>query len=88
MNKKTKRLSPAEEGEVTARRDSYEPKPDELNPVYLFQLTHAGLLVRCAGGDFDLQQMAKDELARRGLNLNGEWVGFNLEEKFNKKRRK
>jgi len=76
MNKKTKRLSPAEEGEVTARRDSYEPKPDELNPVYLFQLTHTGLLVRCAGGDFDLMQMAKDELARRGLNLNGEWVGF------------
>jgi len=76
MMKKTKRLTPAEEGEHSARRETYQPKPDELNPVYLFQLTHTGLLVRCAGGDFDLIQMAKDELARRGLNLNGEWVGF------------
>lgn len=76
MPKKIKQLTPAEEGEVVARRESYQPKADELNPVYLFQLTHTGLLVRCAGGDFDLQQMAEDELARRGLNLNGEWVGF------------
>lgn len=76
MSNKSRKPSPAEEGEAAARRDSYEPKPDDLNPVYLFQLTHTGLLVRCAGGDFDLVQMAKDELARRGLDLNGEWIGF------------
>lgn len=73
---KTKRLTPAEEGERTARQDAYEPKSDELNPKYLFQTIHVGLLIRCAGGDFDLVQMAKDELANRGLDLNGNWVGF------------
>jgi len=79
--KKSNKLSPAEEGERSARQNAYEPKSDELNPKFLFQGTHTGLLIRCAGGDFDLVQMAKDELANRGLDLNGQWVGFKTEKK-------
>jgi len=75
-DKKSKVMTPAEQGELAARRENYEPKSDELNPQFLFQLIHTELLVRCAGGDFDLLQMAKDELALRGLDFNGKWIGF------------
>ena len=74
--KKTKRLTPAEEGEAAARRDAYVPKSDELNPKFLFQQTHADLLISAANGVLDLVEIAKAELASRGLDLAGNWVGF------------
>jgi hypothetical protein len=49
--------------------------PDEFNPAYIFQGTKAALLVRCLG-DIDLNALALDELANRGLNKDGHWVGF------------
>lgn len=88
MNKKSKSelaqkilkdrgLSPAEEGEVAARmQDVFVPGEDEVNPFYLFSGTHVDLLLRLANGQFDLLQMAKDEVANRGLNLKGEWIGW------------
>lgn len=73
---KDRGLSPAEEGEAAARRDAHEPKPDDLNPIYLFSGTHIELLLRCANKEFDLLKMARAEIANRGLNLKGEWVGW------------
>ena len=73
---KFKKLSPAEEGEAAARRDALEPKSDEVNPIFLFSGTHTELLLRCANHEFNLLQMARSELANRGLNLKGEWVGW------------
>lgn len=72
----SKKLTPAEAGGRAARRDSYEPKSDEVNPDFLFQCTHTELLLRCARGEFDLREMAKKELANRGLNLQGQWIRF------------
>jgi hypothetical protein len=49
---------------------------DDLNPAFIFSLTKMDLLVQIANGSIDALQLAKDELANRGLNLKGEWVGF------------
>lgn len=50
--------------------------PDDENPQLLFSCTHTQLLVQIANGMIDPVASAKAELANRGLNLNGEWVGF------------
>lgn len=49
---------------------------DELNPDFIFSITSRDLLVKAAHGEIDLNHLAKRELANRGLNLNGTWVGF------------
>ena len=50
---------------------------DERNPAYLFQGTSTALLVQIARGDLNALQLAKQELAARGLDIRtGKWVGF------------
>ncbi len=51
--------------------------PDQENPLFLFQTTSAKLLVMGLNKEFSFTSLAKKELADRGLNLKGEWVGFN-----------
>jgi len=50
--------------------------PDELNQDYIFSLTANELLVKIANGEIDAVELAKIQLSNRGLNENGEWVGF------------
>lgn len=50
--------------------------PDELNPRYLFSLTATKLLVQIVINEIDAKQLAKQELQNRGLNSEGNWVGF------------
>lgn len=49
---------------------------DETNPDFLFQGTCTALLLLIADGAIDPVKAARQELADRGLNQNGEWVGF------------
>ncbi len=49
---------------------------DEENHTYLFQSTHRSLLVAIANGEIDPVELAKSELANRGMDLDGNWVGF------------
>jgi len=49
---------------------------DELNPAFLFQTTRESLLLAIAGGLIDSLDLARRELASRGLDANGTWVGF------------
>ena len=49
---------------------------DEQNPNYMFSLTATTLLTSIAKGEIDPVYFAKQELANRGLNLDGAWVGF------------
>ncbi len=51
--------------------------PDDLNPKYLFQSIHTDLIVQAVNNQIDLLQLAKKELANRGLDNNGLWIGFN-----------
>ena len=60
-------------------KPTYTPSEDcdALQPQYLFSNTWTELLVAIANGSVDAQQLAKQELANRGLNQEGTWVGFN-----------
>lgn len=49
---------------------------DERNPIFILSSTHSDLLADVVAGKIDLLELAKRELANRGLNYNGEWVGF------------
>ena len=40
------------------------------------QLAHIKLLAAAVRGEIDLNHLAKMELANRGMDANGNWVGF------------
>jgi hypothetical protein len=54
----------------------YENRADDINPRFIFSTTATALLMEALMGDFDLKQLIRRELANRGLNAEGNWVGF------------
>jgi hypothetical protein len=54
----------------------FSSRPDDLNPKYIFSLVPTALLVEALRGDFDLKQLIRRELANRGQDDKGNWVGF------------
>lgn len=56
----------------------YIPKnnSDDLNERYIFQLIATDLLVAILKKQIDPVELANKELANRGLDENGKWVGF------------
>lgn len=59
-----------------------ETLPDDLNPDFLFNLTHSALLVDIAKGRIDPVALAKKALANRGIDDKGQWIGFDKAERF------
>jgi hypothetical protein len=53
-----------------------EERSDDTNPKYMFSTTATILLVEALNGDVDVNHLVKQELANRGLNKDGKWVGF------------
>ncbi len=49
---------------------------DELNPIYLFSTTATQLLVKIVKDDIDAKHLAQEELRKRGLDHDGNWIGF------------
>ena len=49
---------------------------DRLNKDYMFQGVSTALLSKAVKNEIDLLKLAKRELASRGLDGNGLWVGF------------
>ncbi len=62
----------------TMKKAPYVPSSDsdELNPRFMFSLTHTELLSAIANGKINPVEYAKRELANRGLNNDGRWIGF------------
>lgn len=56
--------------------------PDSENPLFLFSVTESKLLIRMANGEISAEQLARRELANRGIGLNGEWIGFDAAQKL------
>ena len=54
----------------------YANRADDINPRYIFSTTATALLIEALRGDFDLKQLVRQELAKRGQNEKGDWVGF------------
>jgi hypothetical protein len=52
---------------------------DDLNPAFILSLTATELLSKIAKGEINAMELAKRELENRGLNIDGSWVGFNIE---------
>ncbi|SFM67613.1 hypothetical protein [Nitrosomonas communis] len=46
---------------------------DELLSIQVLPLK---LILAAANGQIDLNEMARNQLANRGLDLSGKWVGF------------
>ncbi len=79
--RKTGTLTPADQGIAAAIRDNQNAH-DEENPDFLLRGVWTSLLVKIAKGEVDVQELAKKELAGRGLNCNGravdqEWANQN-----------
>ena len=55
---------------------------DDRNPEYIFTLTDTGLLLDIAAGKIDVQELVRKELAGRGVNDAGAWIGFDNAFKF------
>jgi len=54
---------------------------DDLVPKYAIQPLQTALLVKFAKGELDMKKLAREELRSRGLNLDGQWVGFDAAER-------
>ena len=74
------------EQKTRAKFDSrfYESRKDDENPSYIFSLTSNRLLSEAIKGDFDLIYLVRKELANRGLDSNGKWIGFEEAKKIHR----
>ena len=48
---------------------------DATNPAYMLQMIDAALLCKIVAGEIDVRELARRELAQRGLDTAGKWVG-------------
>ena len=55
---------------------------DDENPAFMFQGVWTSLLTKIAKGEISAQFLACQELANRGLDLDGKWIGFEAAEKI------
>ncbi len=54
----------------------YSAGPFSVDEIGFIQIAEAKVLAAVARGEIDLNRIAREELANRGLGKNGEWVGF------------
>ena len=54
----------------------FDGREDELDPRYIFNMTATQLLTEALKGEFDITYLIKRQLANRGLDREGKWIGF------------
>ena len=57
-------------------KTGYTAGPFSVDEIGFIQIAEAKVLAAVARGEIDLNRIAREELANRGLWLHGEWVGF------------
>ena len=55
---------------------TYTTQQFTVDEVGFIQIALTKVLAAVARGELDLNQLAREELANRGLDKNGAWVGF------------
>lgn len=65
-----------EEGWQMEKKDGYSAGPFSVDEIGFIQIAEAKVLAAVARGEIDLNRIAREEMASRGLGLHGEWVGF------------
>jgi len=63
-------------GSRTSFSRRYKSGRDATNPEFLFSMTTTALLLAIADGLIDPVALARLQLASRGLDCDGTWVGF------------
>ena len=58
------------------KKSGYSAGPFSVDEIGFIQIAPAKVLAAVARGEIDLNRIAREELASRGLGLRGEWVGF------------
>jgi hypothetical protein len=58
------------------KKTGYTAGPFTVDEIGFIQIADAKVLAAVARGEIDLNRIAREELASRGLGLHGEWVGF------------
>ncbi len=71
-------------GKERLMSSNFSSRPDDLNPNYIFSVTPTALLVEALKSGFDLKLLIRKELANRGQNDKGDWVGFDQAAKVHK----
>lgn len=64
-----------------ANRAEWCSLPDETNPQFLLSLASKEVLLAAARGELDVMRLVREQLAARGLDLDGRWVGFDAAKK-------
>jgi len=62
----------------------YVNRKDDENPGFVFSLTNTKVLREALQGEFDLVYLVRRELANRGLDSKGKWVGFEEAKKIHR----
>lgn len=57
-------------------KTGYSAGPFSVDEIGFIQIAETKVLAAVARGEIDLNQIAKEELASRGLGIQGQWVGF------------
>ncbi len=55
---------------------SKKPTAFSIDELGFIQIAKTDVLSAIAKGELDLNQLARQELANRGLDIDGHWVGF------------
>ncbi len=63
-------------------QSGYSAGPFTVDEIGFIQIAQTKVLAAVARGEVDLNRVAREELANRGLGLNGEWVGFQTARKI------
>jgi hypothetical protein len=58
------------------KQSGYSAGPFTVDEIGFIQIADAKVLAAVARGEIDLNRIAREELAARGLGLHGDWVGF------------
>ena len=63
-------------------KNKFDGREDELDPRYIFNMTATQLLTEALKGEFDITYLIKRQLANRGLDREGIWIGFDKAKKL------
>lgn len=66
------------------KKDGYSAGSFSVDDIGFIQIAEAKVLAAAARGKIDLNRIAREELASRGLGLQGEWVGFDQARKIHR----
>ena len=62
--------------------EKFKDRADDLNPAFMFNLTATQLLTEALNGEYDMHYLLRRELANRGLDRQGKWIGFDKAKKL------